>query len=235
MSQLEIRYHHVEVKIENQIAIIHVDQVFYNPNDWEIEGTYMFPLPTDAVISQFALWMDGKPVEGRVLDAKQARAKYEEIVRQMRDPALLEYSERGAFQASLYPIPPEGERRIELEYQQVLTAENGLVKFVYPLNTEKFSKAPLDSVVISVSILSDQPVRAVYSPSHAVNVNDEKRNDIKVTYEALNVTPDSDFVLYYSLGETQAFHLFSYRDPSDPLSADGYFYAGPAGPAADKC
>ncbi len=50
---------------------------------------------------------------------------YEAIVREMRDPALLEYMDRGAVQARIFPIPPQGERRIELEYQQVLTAENG--------------------------------------------------------------------------------------------------------------
>jgi len=31
ISQLGIRYHHVNVKIENQVAVTHVDQVFYNP------------------------------------------------------------------------------------------------------------------------------------------------------------------------------------------------------------
>ncbi len=45
LSQLAIRYHHVTVTIEDQVAVTHVDQVFYNPNDWPIEGTYMFPLP----------------------------------------------------------------------------------------------------------------------------------------------------------------------------------------------
>jgi Ca-activated chloride channel family protein len=43
ISQLEIRYHHVDVTIEEQIAVTRVDQVFYNPNDWVVEGTYIFP------------------------------------------------------------------------------------------------------------------------------------------------------------------------------------------------
>ncbi len=44
MTQLVIRYHHVTVTIKDQLAITHVDQVFYNPNDWIVEGTYIFPL-----------------------------------------------------------------------------------------------------------------------------------------------------------------------------------------------
>jgi Ca-activated chloride channel family protein len=132
MSQLEIRYHHVTVKIENQIALTHVDQVFRNPNKWAVEGTYIFPLPLDAAVANFTLWVDGKPVKGEVLSADQARMKYEEIVRSQRDPALLEYAGRGAVQAHIFPIPPGGERRIELEYSQALVAENGLLRYIYP-------------------------------------------------------------------------------------------------------
>ena len=70
MSQLVIRYHHVTVTIENQIATTHVDQVFYNPNDWDVEGMYVFPIPVDAAVSDFILWMDGEPVQGEIMDAR---------------------------------------------------------------------------------------------------------------------------------------------------------------------
>jgi Ca-activated chloride channel family protein len=139
ISQLAIRYHHVDVTIKDQVVVTHVDQVFYNPNDWQVEGTYIFPIPVDAAVTSFTLWVDGQPVEGQILDAQEARRTYEDIVHNMRDPALLEYVGQGAMQARIFPIPPQGERRVELEYSQVLPADNGLVRYVYPLNTEKFS------------------------------------------------------------------------------------------------
>ena len=225
MQQLDIKYHHVTVTIDQQVAVTHVDQVFYNPNDWTVEGTYVFPIPADAAVTNFTLWVDGKPVQGEVLDAEQAREKYEEIVRTMRDPALLEYAGRGAVQASIFPIPPRGERRIELEYTQALTAEGGLVKYIYPLNTEKFSARPLESVSVSVELRSDQPVRAVYSSSHEIAVSRQDERHVTAGYEAENVRPDTDFALFYSLGESQAFHLLTYRDPADPADADGFFLA----------
>ena len=55
MSRLAIRYHRVIVNIQDQIAITKIDQVFYNPNNWIVEGTYIFPLPSDAVVSNFKL------------------------------------------------------------------------------------------------------------------------------------------------------------------------------------
>ena len=223
MEQLVIRNHRVSVTIQDQVAVTHVDQVFYNPNDWTIEGTYIFPLPTDAAVNAFALWIDGEPVQGEVLDADQARQAYEEIVRTMRDPALLEYAGQGAMRARIFPIPPQGERRIELEYTQVLNAENGLVRYVYPLNTEKFSALPLEEVSINLDVRTSSPIRAVYSPSHQIAVSREGDFHIRAGYEEKDVLPDVDFALYYSIGESQAFHLLSYRDPSDPDDPDGFF------------
>jgi Ca-activated chloride channel family protein len=223
ISQLEIRYHHVDVSIEDQIAVTHVDQVFYNPNDWTIEGTYIFPIPHGAVVTSFILWIDGQAVEGQILSADEARSTYEEIVREMQDPALLEYAEQGAVQARIFPIPAGGERRIEFEYTEVLMAENGLVRYIYPLNTEKFSTQPLKEVRVSLDVKSSLPIRAAYSPSHPVAVSEEGWYHIKAGYEEADIKPDTDFAFYYSIGENEAFHLLSYRDPSDELDPDGFF------------
>lgn len=223
ISQLDIRYHRVDVIIDDQIATTRVDQVFYNPNEWSIEGTYIFPLPLDAVVSNFKLWIDGQAVDGKVLAADEARRVYEEIVITMRDPALLEYIGRGAVQANVFPIPPMGERRIQLEYSQVLTAENGLVRYVYPLNTEKFSIKPLEEVSVRVEIRTKQPIRAVYSPTHTVDITRQGETSVLAGWEANDVKPDSDFALYYSIGESEAFHLLSYRDPGDPTDSEGFF------------
>jgi Ca-activated chloride channel family protein len=224
LQQLIIRYHHVTVTIENQVAVTHVDQVFYNPSDFQIEGIYVFPIPKDSVVSNFTLWIDGKPVEGQVLDATQARQRYEEIVNSLRDPALLEYVGQGAMQARIFPIPPKGERRIELEYTQVLTADNGLVGYIYPLNTEKFSAAPLENVTIHVDIhSSNEPIRAVYSPTHNIETNHPDNQHATADFEASNITPDTDFSLFYSIGQSQALHLLTYRDPNDLSDPDGFF------------
>lgn len=221
--QLAIRYHRVSVTIDNQLAVTRVDQIFHNPNDWPVEGVYMFPLPLDATVTDFSLWIDGQPVQGEVLEAGEARRIYEEIVRSMQDPALLEYIDQGAFRASIFPIPPGGDRRIELEYTQALTSENGLVRYVYPLNTEKFSVWPLENVSVSVEVRSDQDIRAVYSPTHPVGLQRLGAGRVIAGYEDSQVKPDTDFALYYSIGETEAFHLLSYRDPRDPNDSDGFF------------
>ena len=99
------------------------------------------------------------------------------------------------------------------------------MRYVYPLNTGKFSTQPLEEVRISVDVRSSQPIRAVYSPSHPVAVS--RGDDFYVTagYEEYDVRPNTDFTLYYSIGESEAFHLLSYIDPADPADPDGFFLA----------
>lgn len=221
--QLAIRFHRVTINIQDQVAVTHVDQVFYNPNQWAVEGTYTFPLPPGSAVTSFTLWVDGEPVQAEILDAEQARRRYQEIVSSLRDPALLEYAGQGAAQAQIFPIPPQGERRVELEYTQALTAQDGLVRYSYPLSTEKFSAWPIENISISLDIQSSSSIRAVYSPGHSISIDRQSPNHVRVGYEASQVLPNADFALAYSLGEQPAFHLLSFRDPSDSSETDGYF------------
>ena len=198
---LSVKYHRVKVEISGQVARTSVDQVFVNPSDRDIEGTYIFPVPEGASVSDFAMFIGNERVRGEILDGAEARRIYEGIVRRMKDPGLLEYIGRNLFRARVYPIPARGEKRVQISYTEVLKAENGLVKYLYPLNTEKFSRDPLGDVGISVRISSPVPIVNVYSPSHKVSVRKDAAGSALVGYEAKDVRPDKDFLVYYSLSK----------------------------------
>lgn len=228
---LTIKYHRVTVNIRDQLATTHVDQAFVNEASFAVEGTYIFPLPEDAAISSFDMWVDGQKIEGKLLGRDEARAIYEEIVRSQRDPALLEYVGRGAFQARIFPIPPRGERRIELTYSQVLPQAAGLTRYRYPLNTEKFSARLIADVAIAVELEDRAPLRALYSPTHVVTVQRSSAHRATMRYAAQNVRPDRDFDLYYSVSaEAVAANVLSYK-PSDE---DGFFLLLVAPPVEER-
>src|SRR5436190_12626974 len=105
-APLEVTSHHVNVKIDGQVAITSIDQEFYNPNDQRLEGFYMFPVPKGAHIDKFSMEIGGKSVDAELLSADKARGIYEDIVRKMRDPALLEYAGRDLFKVRIFPIEP---------------------------------------------------------------------------------------------------------------------------------
>ena len=198
-DQLTIRSHRVDVSIADQVATTRIDQVFHNPNSWAAEGTYIFPLPPGAAISGFTMTVDGEPIEARLLDAEEARRIYDEIVRNLRDPALLEYIGEGAVQASVFPIPPGEDRRIEIEYGEIVPSENGLSRYRYPLNTEKFSAQPLEQVSVRVEVETAEPLRAVYSPSHDVAIDREDDRHVVAGFEESDIRPAADFELFWSV------------------------------------
>ncbi len=217
---LVVEYHRVSVDITDQVATTEVDQVFLNDTQYDLEGIYIFPLPEEAAISEFAMYVDGERWDGEILPRDEARAIYEDIVRQRLDPALLEYVGRDTFKASIFPIEPGDDRRVELAYSQILENEGGLVKYVYPLDTERFSARPLEEVVISVRVESAQPIRAIYSPSHDVAVDRIDEHTVNVSFEDSDVLPDRDFELYYTVSDDDfGLNLLTYRGRGE----DGFF------------
>jgi Ca-activated chloride channel family protein len=208
------------VTIDNQVATTRVDQTFRNDSQWALEGTYIFPLPENAAISDFAMWINGQRVEGQLYTKEEARRIYDDIVRRRLDPALLEYIGRDLFQASIFPIDPGDTRRVEIEYSQILPVDNGLVHYLYPLSTERFSARPLEDVSVTVNIKSQDPLKAIYSPSHPVSISREGSFGATVGWEAANVKPNTDFSLYYSLSPDDiGVNLLSYK----ALDEDGFF------------
>jgi Ca-activated chloride channel homolog len=228
-APLEVTYHHVTVKITDQVAVTTVDQSFNNPNDQRLEGTYLFPIPKGGQIDKFTMDINGKSVDAELLDADKARKIYEDIVRKMKDPALLEYAGQGLFKVRIFPIEPRSEKRIQLKYTQLLRSESGMVEYVYPLNTEKFSSQPLKSVSVKVDLESKQPIKTLYSPSHKVEIKREGDNKAVIGYEAANVKPDTDFHLLFSRDAKAdvGLNLLTYQDGSE---AEGYFalFASPS-------
>ncbi|MCX6865664.1 MAG: VIT domain-containing protein, partial [Verrucomicrobia bacterium] len=123
-APLAVNYHRVGVEINDLTAITSIDQEFYNPNNARLEGTYIFPLPPGAHIDKFAMDIDGAMTEAELLSPDKARALYEDIVRQMKDPALLEYVGRDAFKVRIFPIEPNSRKRIKISY----TRSNAMAK-----------------------------------------------------------------------------------------------------------
>jgi Ca-activated chloride channel homolog len=132
---LRIKSIHISTKIEDQVAITQVDQVFANDTAYTLEGIYFFPLPESVSITEFAMWDGDKRLLGEARSRDEARRIYNDIVRARRDPALLEYAGKNLFQASIFPIAPKSEKRIELTYSQILRNDSGTVSYRYPLGT----------------------------------------------------------------------------------------------------
>jgi len=216
---LPIKSIKIDTKITSQIATTHLEQIFRNDTDAVLEGTYFFPLPDSASISEFAIWDGDRRLVGEVRSREEARRIYDEIVRRQRDPGLLEYAGKNLFQASIFPIPPHADKKLELTYTQVLQADSGTVAYRYPLGTGR-QMAEIGSVSGRIELESKDPLRNIYSPSHAVEVkhNGERRSII--SFESAKGKEPQDFELFYGVSQEDfGVSLLTHREPGK----DGYF------------
>jgi Ca-activated chloride channel family protein len=232
-APLEVSFHHVNVKIRDQVAVTAVDQEFYNPNDRQLEGTYLFPVPKGAHLDKFSMEIGGRSVEAELLPADKARSIYENIVRELRDPALLEYAGRDAFKVRIFPIEPHSKKRVKLSYTQLLKSDAGLISYLDPLNTEKFSAKPIQTVSLKLELETKQSLKSIYSPSHSVEIRRHGDRQATVGFEAKDVKPDTDFQLFFAPeADPLGVNLMTYRTGGE----DGYFLllASPGVDSADK-
>src|SRR4051812_18970247 len=57
---LEIKEHTVSVTVNNGIAVTTVDQIFVNTESRQVEALYTFPVPKNASVANFSMWINGK-------------------------------------------------------------------------------------------------------------------------------------------------------------------------------
>jgi Ca-activated chloride channel homolog len=209
----------IDTRIQSQVATTHVEQVFRNDSDVMMEGTYLFPIPESASIAEFAIWDGDRRLVGEVRSREEARRIYDEIVRRQRDPGLLEYAGKDLFQASIFPILPHADKKLEITYTQVVHAEAGTVAYRYPLGTGR-QITQVGSVAGRVEVESKDPLRNVYSPTHLIDVKRNTERKSVVSFETERGKELQDFQLFYTISkEDFGLTLLTHREPGK----DGYF------------
>ena len=200
---LENRSLKVSVVIHNQVATTTIEQVFYNPTGQNLQGYFMFPVPKGTVLTNFMMDINGKLTPAELLDATKAKQIYENIVRQMLDPALLEYAGQDLFKVRIFPLEAHKEKRIKITYSQVLEVDNQTMEYAFPLNIKKYSAKPLQNLALSVQLDSDIPIKTLYSPSHEVEVIRKGDKNATVGFEAKTVSLSTDFKLFIGRQESR--------------------------------
>ena len=227
MGPLGIKYQRVSAEIIDGAAVTKVEQVFVNSSNRQLEAHYVFPLPKGAALQEFYLWINGKRTKGEMLEKQKATDIYEGIVRRLQDPGLLEYVDTDAFRARVFPVPANGEQKIELTFSQVLDFNAGLYQYHYPLGAGTRGAPKLtvrQDFTFSANIKSKVPLRSIYSPTHKLGVSRKGENEA-VTGLELGAGADisKDLDLFFTVSDKSIGLTFmSHRpDPEQP----GFFMA----------
>ncbi len=187
----------VEIVISDEHATTRITQVLRNHTGSTLEGTYVFPLPEGGAVSDFATWDDGIRIPGVILEREEARRIYNSIVRRRIDPGLVEQQDDHVFTVQVFPIPPYGTKRLEMEFTQLLDVDSGGVRYVFPLASEP--SARIDTFRLQFEVHSSLPVAELQLPAETLEVTLDEHTEARIAghVEQTTFLPTQDFILDY--------------------------------------
>ncbi len=199
---LSVGYHKVNVEIRDQIARTTIEESFVNHTGARLEGVFHFPLPSDASISGFGMWIGDQLVEADIVEKQRAREIYETILRERRDPGLLEWTAGNLFKARVFPIEPHSEKRVKIVYTQVLPLRGSKFRYSYGLQSDLLKLHPVRELAIDVLVNSTLPLEQVESPTHDVQKQISKHS-AQLKFNAREFVPQRDFEVVCSVDGKQ--------------------------------
>lgn len=189
----------VSVRVTGRVATVEVEEWFRNDGPALGEGDYLYPLPGEAVFSNFSLFQGDQELRGETMDSRKARAIYEQIVRQKKDPALIELAGHGLLRARVFPIAAGETRKITLRYTQMLARAGDALQFKYAAGSRTAGQMivrgrdiapvvnrPRSPLSFTLTIDDASNIGDPFSPTHEVQV---QRSGRRVT-----VRPENELV-----------------------------------------
>lgn len=207
-----IRSHHLDVTLNNGFARSEVTQVFFNPNDRDLEAVYSFPLPRSASLSEVTVWNGEQQIDGEVIEKQEAQRIYQEEKNAGNDTAIAEKNEFYTFDFGVSPVRANAEVRIRFVYYQPIEIDTGVGRFVYPLQDGGTDEAAMnfwtsnqkveESFSARIELKSAWPVSDVRMPNAPdAQVTKQAEGHYVVELQRTSATLDRDLVFYYKLAD----------------------------------
>jgi Ca-activated chloride channel family protein len=215
---LEISGVTVGVVIREQVATTMMEIRLRNPTGARQEAELLVPVPDRAAIRGFSFQGSGSEPSARLLPRDEAKATYDRIVAQARDPALLEFAGYNLVRSSVFPVEVGGTQAVRLTYEHLLPAAGDRIDYVLPRSESIEYTIPWK---VAVKISASGPIAAVYSPSHPLRTARPRPNAANVELADSASTAPGPFRLSFlrEHGDVSA-SLFAYPDPK---VGGGYF------------
>ena len=194
----------VRGELTGRVVRYTVTEEFVNRGGRLGEADYLFPLPPNAAFRDLKLSINGQMVSGETMDAQHARGIYEEIVRKLRDPALVEWMGSGLLRTRIFPIQPGERKRVVVSYEAVVPREGDALRVEYqrgsaagrpaglsvgpPMGgSESWREREPDSFELAYA--RSDALGAPYSPTNRLQMRDDGRmRVVRVLGDAGNVT-----------------------------------------------
>jgi Ca-activated chloride channel family protein len=219
-APVQVSGYDVRGEVRDDAAQLDYSIVFHNPTPQRLEGVLLVPIPADAVLSGFQMQVGGKTMKGELLDAGQAATVYENIVRQMRDPGLLELVGERLFRARVFPIEPGADVTVRLTLSQVLHKSGGVASLTIPVRSAQMTQGSRGGASVDIRLHTTRPIRTLYTPESRLKLTRTGEREARAALSAADGAPDGDVTLFFSTQDDPlSAGLLTFREAGE----DGYF------------
>jgi Ca-activated chloride channel family protein len=209
--QVETR---VRFDVTGVIARTVVTQRFRNPMDVWVEGVYVFPLPEGSAVDHLTMRVGDRVIEGQIREKAQARREFEAAATAGKRASLVEQQRPNLFTTRVANLGPNEELEVEIEYQDTLELEQGVVRLRFPLAiTPRYAPmlggpnavvaqppflAPDEAtspVTIALNLDAGFDVASLSSPTHAIDVEQSSPRRFAAHLRESDVPTDRDLII----------------------------------------
>ncbi len=207
-----------DVSVVEQVATTRLDIGLKNTSSANQTAELLIPVPLGAVIKSFTFQGDAAEQKTELLTKRDARSTFDSIVARLKDPALLEFAGFNLVRTSVFPVPANGDQKVRIIYEHLLTAEGDRVDYVLPRSGSVVYDTPWK---INVDIKSKRPITTVYSPSHQLTTSPVNKNKVTASVAENATSTPGPFNLSFLL-ERGAVSASMFTHP-DADGKGGYF------------
>lgn len=191
--ELKITQAAITLHIQGTVIETQLDLTIYNPTEQDaLEANLNVPLPEHAMISGYALDIEGVMIDGVMLENKKATLAYEAVVAEKIDPGLLFQDTNNSFSTRIFPVESKKCRKIRVRFTTPLLAATGLHDFRLPFTFDR----QLDELTLSFTadkVYRSKP-RITLPENMSVKLN-TSRNEYWANGGWENIQPQGEVVI----------------------------------------
>ncbi len=219
-KMLSFQMMNISICIDNQTANVKIIQIYQNHTAQTLEGKFVFALPEQTSVSDFAVWDATTRIPGMMMEKRRANEIYGEIKQSQIDPGILQTDDdsggKSVFSAKVFPIPPFGTKRLEIEYWQNLPVENFSSHLTFPLKGSFGDPQTVGKFSLNLCAYNEFPFSSINydATNFPLQISKQTENEFVAEFSAENFVLEHDFSIDYRINASQSLLSFiSYRAP----------------------
>jgi Ca-activated chloride channel family protein len=160
-------------------------------------------------------------IVAKIKEKKEAKKTFEKAKKAGKSASLLSQKRPNVFSMQVANIMPGDEIKVELTYNEILSAEGGVYEFVYPavvgpryggdaaasseqtkwIQNPYFAEGSSDPTgfELEVDMHSPLPINSMSSPSHKIDAQWDSKQSVAISLADSDDAGNRDFILRYKL------------------------------------